>query len=250
MSKPAIYGADSLRKYISKCDLPYFKIVVGEADVAKKAALASNYDKENQTVSDVLRDVDEFLDTIRRRGGDFILWLSSKANNSLPEFRTLVEIPGEYINGMPGIGAVVPPVNVEELVAKEVTRNMEKFHLEQSIIAKAKEILELKKLAKLNEPGPLERIAERLEPYIGTIISAVFTKPIPVAAVASYGIGKTPEDNISEMSDDEQKLAEDSLTRFYKARPDATELLGILADLAETNSTMLDMAIKMVPQNQ
>ena len=211
--------------------------------------MASNYDKENQTVSDVLRDVDEFLDTIRRRGGDFILWLSSKANNSLPEFRTLVEIPGEYVNGMPGIGAVAPPVNVEELVAKEVTRNMEKFHMEQSIIAKDKEITELKKLAKLNEPGPLERVVERLEPYIGTIISAVFTKSTPVAAVASPGIGKAAEEKKEVLTDDDQKTAEEALTSLYANDPDFTRKLAKLAELQNSNPEMYNMAVKML-ENQ
>lgn len=241
MAKPSIFGADALRRYIEKCNMPYFKIIMSETEAGRGSALASNYDKENQTVADVRRDVDEYLDTIRHRGGDFIIWLAGKPKASLPEYRSLVEIPPEHLSGISGIGnpySVGAPQNIEEMISKGIAQGMERFTMEQKIRELEKERDDYKQQLKDNEPGVLERIATRVEPFIEPVIGAIFQQKKTVA----IGSGKRKEGNDEALDEEEQKRAEQALNKLYELEPDATLILEGIVKLAVENIELFKTA--------
>lgn len=234
MAKPTLYGWESLRKFIEKCNQPYFKIVANDSEAKAGSALAWNYDKENQTYLDVLRDVEEYLQTIRYKGGDFIIWLCSKPRANMPEFRSLVEIPGEHVPGSIGIGSPYNAQDVQAQINAAVSGAIEKMTQELRIKELEKERDMLKEQIKANEPGVLERIATRIEPFIEPVMAGIFKQK--AASVAG------PEKEVKEITDDEQRRAEAALQKFYQQEPDATQVLEKIVKLQQENPDMYKTA--------
>lgn len=247
MAKPSLYGWDSLKKFIEKSNQPYFKIVANDTEAKAGSALAWNYDKENQTPQDVLRDVEEYLQTIRYKGGDFIIWLCSKPRANMPEFRSLVEIPGEHVPGTHvGIGNPYGSQNVQEMINAAVSGAIEKMTFEQKIRELEKERDLLKKEVDENRPGVLERVAARFEPFLGPIISGIFEKQSAAAVAGSGSPAQQPDK--PEITESEQKRAEEALQEFYNQEPEATTVLEKIVRLQKENPEMYKTAKSFLAQ--
>jgi hypothetical protein len=241
MPKPVIFGLDQLLHYIDKCNCIYFKIVVSDSEADKKGScLLTNYEKENQSIEDVRREVLDYCDTIKFRGGDFTIWLSNKPKTSTPEFRQNVEIPPAFINqniSGPGIGNYHSQGgNIQEMIQDAVNKALDAQKKEWEIHRLQKELEDAKKELRESQPGAFERVIGRLEPYVPMFIKTAF--PMNAEKAASAVSGESP--SIGE--DEVQKIAEEALIRLAKIYPeDLHLLLQKLANLAEANPSISQM---------
>ncbi len=248
MAVPVIFGLDQLLQYISKCNMSYFKVVVSDSEADKKgSALVSNYDKENQTVDDVRREIVEYCETIKFRGGDFTLWLSSKPRTNAPEFRQKCEIPPAFVQHnmqTSGIGGFSQPHgDVQGMIQEAVNNALDKYKKEQEINELKKKLTGLENELKDSQPGVWGRIIERVEPYLDLYIKSTLpgAKNNVTDSVGSQGRGNDEEVN---------KIAEESLIKLAKRHPeDLHLLLQKLAKLAETNPQMYQTAINFLNGN-
>jgi hypothetical protein len=241
MAKPTIYGIKDLLDYIQKCDCNYFKLVVSDNDADKKGScLLTNYKKENQTVADVIREVTEYCERIKIRGGDFTIWLTTKANTNLPDNRQLVEIPPAFgplaTSGISGPGN---EGNTQEMIDKAVANALNAFKKEQELEQLRKDLAEAKRELRESQPGPLERVIGRVEPYITPFLESQFPMDANKAAAAatSQVAGNGPE-----IDENTQKEIEDALIYLSSDDPEFFLIIKMMANLKKTNPAMYQMA--------
>ncbi|NVO11719.1 MAG: hypothetical protein HXX16_17290 [Bacteroidales bacterium] len=235
----ALTDLSALLKKPEQLNCRYFAVYSSE--IAEKNKLFDNYSDSNAVIESATNQLSSFVQELQQSGCNIEIWFSDTPKPSKGGFRVkFFQNPNASVSVNPSVGSVnigtVSKEEAERIADERFNSLMAKYKSEQAIEELKKQNLELQRKVKELTPTGLDRISERLIPYIGPIMEALNIKK---AVVESMQKNDTNHQN----DEQQQKDAEEALTDLAKDDPDFVNKLKKLAKLKKENPALYNMAV-------
>lgn len=227
-----LYGIPAVLAFIEQCKGKYWRIFDkdGMSETSRRV-VSDNFWETESNIDACKSSLQEFLKHYAQYGFRGYLCISQDNKIRNTGCFTWIEIPGGMQqNQVAGIGSVQNPVDITNEVAMRVKAELDRRELEQLRN-------ENKELKKQCEHGPLDRIADRIEPYTDIIMAGIFgVKPAATRAISG----------VKESLEEAQKIAEEALEELSKDDENFHITLKKLAYLKKNDPEKYKLAKSML----
>ncbi|NOU19417.1 MAG: hypothetical protein HOO91_17815 [Bacteroidales bacterium] len=241
----ALTDLPSLLKKPEKLNCRYWAAYAN--DIADKNRLQDNYNYSDATIESATAQLNEFIQDLMPSGCNLEIWFSDSPRPSKGGFRFRFFLNpnsgntgsiNASIGSMP-IGSVSKE-EAERIAEDKFKVFMDKFKQEQAIEDLRRHNLELQRKIKELTPTGLDRISERLLPYVPVIMDALNIKKV-VSNSVNPQEQKNSNSNVN--AEQQQKEAEEALTQLADGDPNFVSKLQKLAKLKKESPELYDFAV-------
>ncbi len=244
----AIVGIDRILNWVADRGCPYWTLY--DTEGSSRRAIASNWDQDKEKEAEKKISMEEAQRSLKAsldlydRGARLYLWVTSTQKNRSGGFYTWILLPDMFENkgsGISGIGQPVQSIFTPENIQEQIKKGIEEYQLKKDLETYQEKIKGLEQEVKDLQPGAIERILTRIEPYLDNyILPAMFDKK--TATTKAIGSNQTDEQSVK----DAQEKAEKALDILAENEPGLADILWKLAMLKKENPQKYEMAKKML----
>lgn len=243
---PSVYieGMERILQFIRDAKKPYVTISDSDRppsnDSSGRVIQFTNCDIPEETVDNLVSRVKIFLEGFTN---GYVGYMHLKDTSGTTNGGIKMAIKISNSNPVSGIGAInqQPAVNIQEEVQKAINAYKTELEIEQL----KKEIKEKDQIIKDNQLGPIDRVVERLEPYMPLLVKGIFGIDMDTQSITQNVIGKA-NNSQSETDAEKEKVVIDSLNVLADGEPDVHLLLAKLAELKKNSPAKYAMAKSML----